>query len=188
MNTNKFIYADCDETTVQWAPLFQSWIEAKGYHTTGILRETHSVENLIGVDSDEADRLVYEFNMSGALQFQIPEPDALEVLPALYRDGWQFAAITACGAASRLRNQRKDTLEAIFGFPWEVYTVDLHASKLDFLKSFEPAIWVEDNKKHAEDGASIGHRSFLIDRHYNQGNSVNVERVSDWHEIARAIG
>lgn len=188
MNKNKIIYSDIDESLLQWAPLFQSWIEAKGYQTTGILRETHSVDNLIGVDSEKADRLVHEFNMSGSLRFQIPEPDALEVLPALYRDGWQFAAITACGTAPELRSQRKDTLEAIFGFPWEVYTVDLHASKLEVLKLFEPAIWVEDNKKHAEDGASIGHRSFLIDRHYNQDSNSTVERVSDWHEIARAIG
>lgn len=179
---------DLDETSVQWSCHFQDWIETKGYQPVGNLRETHSVENLIGVSREEAIRLTNEFNMSDHLRNQLPEPDALEVLPQLHKDGWKFVAITACGIDPGLRVRRREHLEEIFGFTWEVHTVVLHEPKREILKLFEPTVWVEDNKAHAQDGAALGHRAFLLDRPYNQNSDETVTRVRDWHDIARAIG
>jgi uncharacterized HAD superfamily protein len=84
---------------------------------------------------------------------------------------------------------RLANLADAFGFAWDKYHfVGVHGSKVDALSSYDPTIWVEDNFGHAVAGATIGHRTFLLDRVYNSHlHSPLVKRVNNWKEIAEII-
>jgi uncharacterized HAD superfamily protein len=185
----KIILCDVDETIIKFADPFQDWIEQQGIvHDGSRLIDHYSVEKFLNCDSGQATRIIKEFGKSTIGMNQPPEDCALDVLPRLYQDGYRFHAISACGLDEHFRLDRHQILERIFGIPWEnVLTVDYGSTKMPHLEKFDPAIWVEDNLKHAVAGASHGHRTFLIDRAYNKGDNENVRRVKNWREIERIL-
>lgn len=182
----KLILTDVDETVLKFAEPFQDWMVAeKGFRPIHRLRDHYSVELVFGVTALEARQLMAEFSDTEIMLNQPPEPCALAVLPKLYAEGYRFVAITACGTDPDFQAKRRRTLEQTFGFPWEaVHVVELRGSKRDFLKAYDPAVWVEDHYEHAVDGAALGHDTYLIHRDYNWENDhPEVTRVSDWWEL-----
>lgn len=184
------ILTDIDETVLQFADPFQDWAETVGYKTNGRLMENYRIEHHFGVDSDHADRMMTEFGKTDIMLAQPAWPDALTVLPRLYKAGWRFVGITACGTDTRFANQRIKTIEDTFGFAFDdMHFVEHHCTKHDVLKSYPASIWVEDNYAHAVNGAELNHFSFLIDRPYNihEPEVDGVVRVRNWFEIEETI-
>lgn len=186
---NRLILTDVDDTILRFSEPFQDWVIARGLKPNGNLREQYSIEKWLGVPRTEAVSLIEEFSRSPEMVNQPPEECALEVLPRLYAEGWRFVAITACGIDEEFRQQRWQTLNDTFGFPWEeVHTVGLRMPKTDVLKGYEPAVWVEDNFQHAVDGAAMGHRSFILHRAYNADDEhPEVIRVPSWRELHECL-
>ena len=189
MEHMKLILTDIDDTLLKFGDAFQEWAESKGYQSNGTrVRECCSIQDVFNFDRETVTKLVVEFsNDKDLMSNLIPEKDALAVIPVLYKMGYQFVAISACVEVTEIRRK---SLEDAFGIPWlDVHCTGLEQPKHEVLSSYDTSWWVEDNITHALAGAEIGHRTFLLDRPYNQtilpvGNPI---RVNSWHYIFEHI-
>lgn len=182
------LLVDVDDSVLQFIKPFNEWMKEKGYTEHTDIMDTYSVMHAFNISIEEASNLIKEYAETVMAHEQEPEPCAKIVLPRLYKKGHRFVAITACGIDEDFKQKRLNILEKTFGFEWnDIHTVDFHASKEEYLFSYDKSIWVEDNLRHAVDGVAIGHHTFLLDRPYNQGKSDGIVRVKDWYEIERNI-
>jgi|HigsolmetaAR203D_1030402.scaffolds.fasta_scaffold08510_7 hypothetical protein len=186
---HKLILTDVDDTVLRYTDYFQEWAEKQGFSFSVPLRSHYSIEQATGATPEETFALMRRFVDEGWLNEQPPEECALEVLPELHKAGYTFVAITACGGDEAFRNARKRRLEEVFGFRWQaVHVLPLRAAKTEQLRAYSPSVWVEDNALHAIDGASVGHRTFLLTRPYNECDPIAaVTRVRSWHDIAEQL-
>ena len=186
---NKIILTDVDESVLKFAGPFEAWLkDTKGARLAVPLIRTYCVKTALGISETETRALLKEFYATEIMDNQPPEDCAAEVLPRLYKAGYRFVAITACGTDEAFRKRRWRALEQAFGFPWEdVITVNWVEPKKPHLAKFEPTVWVEDNATHAQDGADVGHDAYLIDRAYNRVDG-SFTRVTNWFEICELIG
>lgn len=183
--TEKLILTDVDDTVLKFADHFQAYVESRGIPTYGELRTVYSLEPFLRMDREETRKLLREYSHDTE-GYQPPEECAAEVLPELYKAGYRFVAITACGLDPLFRLKRKRHLEEVFGFRWEdVHVVDLLTTKVPILREFSPSVWVEDSWHHAVDGAGLGHTSYVVSRPYNEVTAQHpeIKRVADWREI-----
>ncbi len=189
--TSKIILTDIDDTLLCFSDPFQDWLQQRGYDSDKRLREVYHINKLVDVTDEEGLRLIYEFSTENDAENMAtlpPEPDALEIVPRLYREGFRFVAISACVSSPQMRQQRIRNLERVFGFPWrDVSLVGLRGSKEAHLHRYSPTYWVEDNHRHADIGAKLGHTAFLLDRLHNANAEPDVIRVDDWHQIAAIV-
>lgn len=187
---NRLILVDIDETVLNFTDPFERWLVEGGWELRDQMRDVYDLTHLLDVKLDRALEVVEEFHTTvaefGAL---VPEPCAAVVLPQLHQQGYRFVAISAAVATQEVRDIRAKNLRDAFGFEFEdVIMTGLQGSKEPILALFEPAIWVEDNFKHAVAGAEMGHKTFLITRGYNEGRShPQITRVTDWHDIQKAL-
>ena len=133
-----------------------------------------------------ASEVIHDFWRSEAMKALEPEPCAAEVLPRLYAQGWRFVAITACTDEPAIVEARIANLKKAFGFDFEAVHCSgmCNGGKAEVLAQYEPAVWVEDHFHNAIAGGLLGHKTFLMDRPYNQDMQHGyVTRVKDWHEI-----
>jgi FMN phosphatase YigB (HAD superfamily) len=184
------ILLDLDETILEFSDPFQKWLgDAHGLFSAYRLKDHHNIPKLFNIDITLTMALVAEFHRSPQMEYLEPLPCAVSVLPALYRAGYRFIAITACLNEIKTVERRKANLRAAFGFDFdEVHCIGLVPSKKEALELYDSSIWVDDLYHHAAQGAELGHKSFLIDRPYNRHtNHPDVSRVADWHEIAEKL-
>lgn len=184
----KYILTDIDDTILQFSDAFQDWLENKGYHNKGRIRDGYKLENALGLSSEESDNLIIQFSEDTEhMPYLKAEPDAAVVLPILQKMGYKFVAISACVNSEVTINARHTNLaEAFPDIIWyDIHCVGLHQTKNNHLKMYDSTWWVEDNPKHALRGAEIGHQSFLLDRAYNSHLDIkdNPYRVKNWHDI-----
>jgi hypothetical protein len=195
----KLILTDIDDTVLKFGDKFQSWCVSKGLPTFGNLRDLCSIEEFLQIEREIATDLVIEFSSSpDQMPFLEPEECALEFVPKLYAEGWQFTAISSCLDTPEVVVWRRENLERVFGIPFvDVHCTGLLKPKHDYLSRYDSTVWVEDNAFHATVGAGMGHRTFLLDRQYNRPGQIhpgagltgeNVpKRVKDWGAIYNAI-
>lgn len=182
------ILTDIDDTILQFADGFQKWAIGKGYEMQGHVRDM-PIETAIPCTRAEAEELIVEFSLSEDMANLEPEVCAVAVLPMLKEKGYEFVAISSCVNTDLVMDYRIRNIQKAFGFEFkEIHLVGLGESKENFLKHYDHAVWVEDNAKHSAVGASMGHRTFLLDRTYNRNfHNDAVTRVNDWHEIMRIL-
>lgn len=113
-------------------------------------------------------------------------PEAVEKLRDIRANGTQIIMITSCGDELNVQRARRAGIEREVGDIIEdVIFLPLAGGKLDVLKKFEPATFVDDQLHMCIDGVQAGHQSFLFNRRYNQ----NVPLVDLFtHQIYRAYG
>jgi hypothetical protein len=180
------ILSDIDDTVMLSAAVLQRYLEDEcGLTSEHRLADIHNIPKAFGIDQDETLRLITQFHRSRFMEDIPPMPCAAVVLPELHRRGYRFVAITACLNEPEVVAARQRNLKAAFGFEWEaVHCIGLSLCKKDALKLYPKSIWVDDLPHHAAAGAALGHRSFLIDKLYNQDvEHPDVTRVIDWHEL-----
>lgn len=185
---NKLILTDIDDTILNYVTPFRAWMEAKGYEPVRPYGEVYNLGQIYGLDDDHAISLIEEFTHGEEFGALAPEPCALEVLPALYWEGYRFVAISATVKSKENRDRRMKNISEAFGFEFEdCFCTGLRLPKTPYLESYrgKSDLWVEDNFSHAVDGAEMGHNTFLITRLYNRDfEHERVTRVNDWHDIA----
>jgi hypothetical protein len=189
---NRYILTDFDDTILDFSRPFQAWAKDQGYSFSSCLREQPSggIPALLGIDRDEADRIVTEFTLHsrefGALP---PEPCAAEVLPELHKAGYRFVGITATLDHAGNWERRWKNFKDAFGFELDrLHCTGLGTSKEYYLKRYDTGVWVEDNFGHAVVGAEVGHKTYILDRSYNTTEQhPKVTRVNDWHAIANNL-
>jgi hypothetical protein len=185
----ELILVDLDDTVINLSDTLQEFLVTKGFNIATRLRDHHSIPDLFNLSIPGTIELVSEFHRSPAMARLPPEPCAAIVLPALHQQGYQFVAVSACLNEPDVHAMRVRNLEDVFGFKFEaVHCLGLCADKEATLRLYPKSIWVEDIFNHAVAGTKAGHRSFLLDRPYNQdGQHPRVRRVRDWQEIAKLI-
>ncbi len=186
---NKIILTDIDDTVLKFAEGFEAWAIKKKHLRLKegmTVRGQGSIMGPFGLSREETDELVIEFSEENFYCLQ-PEPDALQVIPQLYAMGYQFVGISSCINTYSAVADRRDNLTRVFGIPWlDVHCVGLLQSKKAILERYEPAIWVEDNAHHALVGARLGHKTYLLDRPYNDGVlpiEENLKKAISWEDV-----
>lgn len=202
------ILTDLDDTCLNFGDRFQAYVEARGLRTTGRLRDIWRIEDLLGITTEEVIPHLEAFTGDPDVRHE-PEPCAQAVFPILRGHGYRFVGISACGTDPGYHARRVANLTEAFGFAFDaLICVPFAGSKREILARYRDAVWVEDNLAHAETGAALGHRTFLIDRPYNswavrsarpesaaerpgeesEGTQpVPIARVATWWDILGAL-
>lgn len=202
------ILTDIDDTCLNFGDRFQAYVEAQGLRTTGRLRDIWRIEDLLGITTAAVLPHLAAFTGDPDVRHE-PEPCAAEVFPILRGLGYRFVGISACGTDPGYHARRVANLTQAFGFAFDaLICVPFAGSKREILARYQDAVWVEDNLAHAETGAALGHRTFLIDRPYNgwtvrstrpdiaterpgdagEGTQpVPITRVATWWDILGAL-
>ena len=184
----KVIFTDIDDTVLNFSDAIIEWVKKKGMEVTDIThRESLSLMKVLNCNRMKAKQIAYEFSVEYPNMARLaPEPDALEVLPKLHKQGYEFVGITSCVNTPDVIKWRTRNLEQAFGFKWKsLHCVGLENPKAGLLKWYDKSIWVEDNLTHAIAGSEAGHRTFLLDRPHNQTSDLGkITRVKNWMDIA----
>jgi 5'(3')-deoxyribonucleotidase len=191
MTSNGRLLVDLDDTCLASADILQAYLEGECAlpPSRSRLRDTHDIVKQYGLTIEQTMALVTKFHRSHWMDKLPPLPCAATVLPELHRQGYQFVAITACLNEPEVVEARLRNLTRAFGFEWQaIHCIGLNPSKKAALEAYPPSLWVDDLAHHAIAGAEAGHRSFLIDKPYNQHHDhPKVTRVSDWHDLQQRL-
>jgi hypothetical protein len=185
----KRILTDLDNTLLDFAPHFEEWAEKVGHRIKrGVINKTYQFEDMF-LDPINVEEMLVPFFACDHTMSNFPAlANTVEPVQRLREQGYEFVGITACNPRNGLSKLRHQNLKKLFGFDFEeVYVTGYDVSKGVVLKTYEPTFWVEDNYKHAVEGAELGHTVFLIDQCYNQCPEGPFTRVKDWLEIEEAI-
>ena len=187
---NRLILVDIDETVLNFSDPFEKWLVSRGWEMKEKMRDVYDLTRLLDVKLDRVMEILHEYHTE-CEEFGMLEPEscAAVVLPQLHTLGYRFVAISAAVGTQEVRDIRANNLKNAFGFEFEdVICTGLRGDKEPILALHQPAIWVEDNFKHAVTGAELGHKTFMITRGYNVGREHPlVTRVDGWHDIQKAI-
>lgn len=190
---SKLILTDVDEVLLEWGPAFEKWVvgtERFDVQTDVALRDAYNIEDWLGIPHSTTRELIAEFNLlPDHFTHLTPYADALVYVPQLKQLGYDFVAISACAADDDTQRMRRANLHAHFPDVFDtIHCVGLGASKMRILERYRPTWWVDDKPSHCEDGALLGHKSFMITRSYNtRVNPKGVRRVASWQEIYSCI-
>lgn len=191
MKEQKLILTDADGVLFDWITGFNLWMESKGYTRLYGFERYYTIENWYGITREQAMEFVTTYNSSAAIGYLPAYLDSVEYVKKLHDNyGYKFVVITAFGQDQYAIKLRKRNLHRLFGDVFEeILFVDLLKSKLELLKLYEPAIWIEDKPSAAEEGRSVGHRTFLFRHGHNSHMSTTHEitRVDSWKQIYNTI-
>lgn len=181
------ILTDVDGVLLDWFAGFKKFVQDKGIE---VAEGDPADWSMVGwVKSNNIQGLISEFNDSWAFEYLPHYVTAKSQLKKLHEEGHAVVAITSCSSDSKVREMRINNLERKFGPIFEdVICLPLMESKLNILSQYAPTFWVEDSLHGAKAGVEAGHRTFLLDKPYNQGPiDKRIERVKDWYEIYERI-
>lgn len=187
---SRLVICDLDETLLNFTDPFEKWLVGRGWELREKMRDVYDLTRILDVKLDRVLEILEEFQTTEeAFRMLEPEPCAAVVLPQLHAQGYRFIAISAAFSTPDVRDYRAENLKNAFGFEFEdVILTGLRGDKEPILALHQPAIWVEDNFKHAVTGAELGHKTFMITRGYNVGKEHPlVTRVDSWHDIQKAL-
>jgi hypothetical protein len=181
----KIVLTDLDNTLLDFGPHFEDWAESQGHRIKrGVINKTYLFEDMF-LDPINVEEMLQPFFGCFHTMGNFPAlANTVEPIQRLRERGYEFVGITACSPLDGLDKVRHENLKNLFGFDFEeVHVTGYDFSKSDVLKRYEPTIWVEDNIKHAFEGATLGHNVFLINRDYNRGIDGPFTRVDNWLAI-----
>jgi hypothetical protein len=186
MKNIKLILTDLDETVLNWQEPFEVWIRKyTNYFPKGSIVDCRNLEQWLNVSYEESHKLIAEFNRTlyfGALD---PVLEAEKYIPMLYKEGFRFIGITAVDNDYWTQHTRRKNLEFLFPKAFiGIHCNGIGEPKDACLKLYRPTWWVEDKMRHAKVGAELGHKSFLMDYHFNENeHHPLVKRVKSWKDI-----
>lgn len=192
MKYQKTILTDIDHVVLHHATYFQEWL-TNNYCTSYENKnwdEFKNFEEWLGMDTPEANDIIFKFNSSESFSELYPEKDSLVVIPMLKNLGYNFVGITACGDHKNIKKYRDINIEKYFPNIFdEIFYVNNPDDKLDILSSFKPSYWVEDHINNVLLGKGCGHKTFLMDQPYNKNYNLEegITRVYSWADIFHHI-
>jgi 5'(3')-deoxyribonucleotidase len=187
---SKILSFDTDDTVLHCSNALEAYCENKlGMKSLRRLRDNYYVHKIFDIDEETAYELCRDFWTSEHFFNLKPMSCALEVIPRLASQGWQFVTITACLDDPYVKENRRKNIENAFG----IKLLDVHCThgkhKADYLKLYDPTIWVEDHWQNCQAGAKLGHKSFLINKTYNLHDYEPplFTRIKDWYDVEKYI-
>lgn len=187
------ILTDVDGVLLRWNEAFHEWMRTQ-HKLKPICFDSYDLSICYGLDKDRSLALINEFNSSAQIGFLPPMDDAVKQVRRLHEEhGAIFHAISSMGTNPYAIKLRKQNLYRLFGehvFS-DVTVIGCGDHKREILKRYEGTdfIWLEDNIENANDGASLGLRSFLFNRYYNMHHRgrEDFQRISSWDQLITYI-
>ena len=184
----RYILSDVDDTKLKWKDKFAEYLGTRDVGN-GDFDQHASIEAWLGFSREAVVDLVYAFQHSRHFGQLEPVEGAVEAVRELVDAGYRFIDITACGRDERLLEARRRNLLEVFGdVVDEIHLVDVHETKMQYLKLYEPTWWVENDPRHAVAGTTAGHRSILIETGDNRTfRHPQVTMLPTWAAIRDTI-
>lgn len=192
MPVNKVILVDVDDTLLNWREGFFAYAASHNQYPMPGSEDQFIMSNVFDMCREEADDFVTSFN-GGHWRFGALSAldDAKTVLTNLNKNyGYRFVAISSCLNKPMVLALRKVNLYHTFGDIFDdVFCLDYNEKKEDYLSQHAPTIWVDDRSEQANAGIKTGHKTFLLNKPWNEHVDVHedVIRCNDWFEIQEYI-
>lgn len=183
------ILTDVDGVLLDWFAGFRRHLENKDIEVKDGDPSDWSMTDWINLPSHKIKKEIEHFNGSYAFRYLPHYVPARSQLQKLHKAGHKIVAVTSCSDDPRVHKMRTENLEALFGPIFdEIHCLPLMGDKTEILSRYPSAYWVEDSLHGAHAGIAAGHRTFLLNKNYNQGTiDHRIERVEDWYEIYERI-
>lgn len=187
-NQSKIILTDVDGTLVDWNGAFDRYLHRRGYRDDPSLVYHYELHVRYEMDEDEMWTLIQEFNESPYIASLPAAFNSCINVPLLAEQGHRFIAITSLSDSEKAARHRRENLVKLYGQVFdEIIMLPGGANKLHTLKEWEGTglPWVEDHPGHANTGAELGLKTYLIDAPYNKHTAMHEEiiRVPCWNRI-----
>ncbi|AXH72561.1 MAG: haloacid dehalogenase-like hydrolase [Caudoviricetes sp.] len=191
MQYKKRILTDIDHVVLHHATSFQKWL-SKNYCSSFENKswaDYPNFEEWLGLNTEKANEIIYDFNTSEYFSDLFPEKDSLIFVNQLHALGYEFIGITACGDNELIQKYREVNLNHWFPNIFrKVFYVNDPREKLQILENFEPSYWVEDSASNALLGVQCNHKTYLMEQPYNSHIILdNVKNVKSWKNIYEDI-
>lgn len=163
----KVILTDIDGVVLQWKPAYESYMEKIGVDPLHMKDRIDKIDPAtLGVTfTKEALEYVQMFQTDPVYGDIAPYDDAISGMTTLYNAGWKFIGITCCGNHETVVRLRYENIEKYFpGMFLNIHTLDVHESKEECLKQYDPSYWIDDVPKHVLSGIKCGHETFWMKR------------------------
>lgn len=186
------VLTDVDGVLLNWNFAFHRWMKKQGY--TPVRDDSYELDVCYGLGVIETIKLCECFNASAEMGFLEPLHDARYWVRRLcHRHNVKFHAITSMGLDHYGGKLREMNLRFVFGkVAFEkIVILGCGADKTEALSEYSGSglFWLEDNIHNAQVGASLGLRSLLFDREYNQKRLKNelFTRIKNWKEFSSIL-
>jgi hypothetical protein len=187
------ILTDVDGVLLNWIDSFHDWMRKRNH--IPFYRGSYELINCYrDLDKEDLDALVETFNSSAAMGFLPPLKNAVAAVKDLHENyGAVFHCITSMGDDIHAQKLRVQNLHNLFGTNaiQRVTILPCGADKTAALKEYEGThlVWLEDHVANANVGASLGLRSYLFNREYNQKieTEENFTRIDSWGRLKSLI-
>lgn len=187
-NNIKILTTDIDGIIFMWEKSFRNFMYDK--HKVFIDDSNEEVVKKLSknynMDIDEALNYVYNFNKSNYFKNLEPYKDAIFYIGKLKKLlDLRIVGISSAGTDETILKNRWKNLKKHFDNVFDtVHHCNLKDSKKDLLYNYTDSLcWVEDSKKNAELGGSIGIPSFLLRTMSATDDLKYSKNVKSWQEI-----
>lgn len=183
------IILDCDDVLLDWCRGFRSWLfYAHGITPVRDAPQEWDLSAWLGLTAKRTFELVSAFNDTPNFGRLSALPEAVSAIQALKGFGHTLSVLTSCSDSAYAVAARQRNLQSEFGDVFDrVICLPLGQSKADWLGVMRPAVWIEDNYKHALAGANAGHRSYVMRRSHNRADEMTSDRRVTWLDDWRPI-
>lgn len=185
------ILVDVDGVLLDWTSRFPYFLQKMGYDREAAIfmhatDEWKTVEELTGLDTEQALKLVDAYCRSKFMRYLSPYKDALIAVNHLKRY-YDFVAVTAITNHPDTIQNRTENLE--FWYPGafkEVHCVGVDGDKQVILSKYSPTIWIDDSPKHISEGLRAGHACIRLARD-SRPDVAPCFIAKDWVDIQNRI-
>ncbi len=149
-----------------------------------------SYEALLGMNDDEIQRIITEFNESPAFACIDPLDGAVDAVRRIKEAGFDINIITACGTSTATHFHRRVNLIDVFGDVFNSITlIPMRVSKLPYLENeTHSTLWVDDSESHYHSGRQLGIPSMLMRSGFNKNRDSGIDEVAEtWQCVLKRL-
>jgi len=193
MKKDKIILTDCDGVILDWEEGFSIWMEHHGHSKVEGYQFMYSIGDRYGIDKDQGNKLVKQFNESAAIGFLPPLRDAQYFVKKLHEQHqYKFICITSLSLDPYAKYLRKRNLKKLMGDAFlDVVCLDTGADKDTILQEYGEKYtgnyWIEDKPENVNWGIDAGLNGILIEHGHNLDYNGDATIVKNWQEIYSII-
>jgi len=166
------VFLDCDGVLLDYVSGIRAFIEPRyGVTLNSEGPCSFDMEVWTGLPRCEIRKIINDFNGGSETGFDAlsPMPGALEGVRGLLDAGYRLRVLSSADAGGVSISSRLKNLSSVFGDVFDdVELIGLGVSKLDILRRYAPADWVDDHLPNAIAGLEAGHRSHVIRQSHNR--------------------
>lgn len=173
------IYLDADGVFMNFSEAYFNYVSSK-YGMVPLLPEP-SKFNFTDVfpGHDKPYQYIAEFIDSKHFENMNPYPQAVPAIKAMRDAGFSITVVTACGDTEKAMRGRLSQFEKHFKGDFDhTFFVSLGGCKKNILSELPKGLFVDDQFHLCEGAVSVGHKSMLFRRRYNENTPQDLLKRS----------